>query len=113
MSTRSATRIFVAEFKNAPPRKLVDLYRHCDGYPQGAGVDLAGVIDRATRSIGFKPYKTRVPTNWLGSCWLLVTTKSRPTLITTETWSTSTPSLIACTTQTAVTTQGVAPSRPS
>lgn len=44
MSTRSAVRIMVEPWPGQPAEKLVDLYRHYDGYPAGSGVTIAETV---------------------------------------------------------------------
>ena len=61
MSTRSATIIRQTTYwgEQADTEELMRFYRHCDGYPEGHGMDLAKSIRNADRA-GARP------SEWLG-----------------------------------------------
>lgn len=56
MSTRSATIIRQTNYtgENADTEELMRFYRHCDGYPEGHGIDMARAITLADKK-GFAP----------------------------------------------------------
>ena len=70
MSTRSATIIRQTTYwgEQAETEELMRFYRHCDGYPEGHGMDLARAVESADMDKGISPE------NWLADAlkWYLV-----------------------------------------
>ena len=56
MSTRSATIIRQTTYwgEQAETEELMRFYRHCDGYPEGHGMDMAEAISEADESKGME-----------------------------------------------------------
>ena len=56
MSTRSATIIRQTTYWDETPdtEELMRFYRHCDGYPEGHGMDMAEAISEADESKGME-----------------------------------------------------------
>lgn len=69
MSTRSATIIRQTTYwgEQAETEELMRFYRHCDGYPEGHGMELAQAVINADRA---KPR----PSEWLATVlnWFLI-----------------------------------------
>lgn len=53
MSTRSATIIRQTTYwgEDADTEELMRFYRHCDGYPEGHGMDMARAVQNADRAM--------------------------------------------------------------
>jgi len=70
MSTRSATIIRQTTYwgEQADTEELMRFYRHCDGYPEGHGLDMAEAVKNADRSEGVRP------SEWLSNFlnWFLI-----------------------------------------
>ena len=62
MSTRSATIIRQTTYwgEQADTEELMRFYRHCDGYPEGHGMDMARAVQNADRAMPD-------PRGWLAS----------------------------------------------
>ena len=56
MSTRSATIIRQTTYwgEEAETEELMRFYRHCDGYPEGHGMDMANAIQNADGAVGYQ-----------------------------------------------------------
>jgi len=56
MSTRSATIIKQTTYwgEEAETEELMRFYRHCDGYPEGHGMDMAEAVKNADRMEGVR-----------------------------------------------------------
>lgn len=75
MSTRSATIIRQTTYygEEASNEEIMRFYRHCDGYPEGHGIELAQAVINADRA---KPR----PSEWLATVlnWFLIRSPYSP-----------------------------------
>lgn len=78
MSTRSATIIRQTTYwgEDAETEEIMRFYRHCDGYPEGHGIDMAEAVKNVDRM------KAVHDSEWLSNflCWFLIHSPYTPNI---------------------------------